>query len=150
MLIRRKILLNLYMNKCSTDKTEDRDEYVRLKKGLLSMSDLGGYYVYFGRIRNIDGIPVKVRRGFISEFQYLVPLLTLGRLGCFRFPWVYHRLDEHTLAKKTIFGGLVLRRVLSEGSRDGVCGVDDSKFSKRDYKIIEKNLDELIKDYSPN
>src|SRR3989344_2825212 len=65
----------------------------------------------------------------LGEYVNFVPLESLTRLR--RFQFEYKEIDEHTEAKRTLTGGLQVRR---KGS------ILNSTFSRKEFRTIEQYL----------
>ncbi|MBS3053574.1 MAG: hypothetical protein J4469_03655 [Candidatus Aenigmarchaeota archaeon] len=95
-----------------------------------------GSKLYYGK-----GEKVVVVRNELTEpletFPYVLFLKDLKKLEDSRFPWPYHELNGQTAARRTLTGGLRLRRKsgqLINGFRR------TATFSRQDYKTIRRFL----------
>ena len=80
-----------------------------------------------------------------AGFAYATNLKTLRILELTKIPHIYHSLDRCTSARKTLLGGLVIKREhVEEDITSFSPQTDKARFSKEEYSIIRNILLEII------
>lgn len=89
--------------------------------------DLDRSAVYYGQDR---------RSFYKGDHRFILPLCDLKILNEKKFSWKYHRVNAHTEIRKTITGGLKVKRMM-ESKKDFIIR---ASFSREEYEEMKKYL----------
>jgi hypothetical protein len=79
--------------------------------------------------------------GIHKEYPYLVFLEDLKKLQQYTFPWRFKEINDYTVARRTITGGLQVMRT----KRTQKMFSDTATFSREEYQTIKQILELYFK-----
>ena len=105
------------------------------KEGLLNVLGEKEAEVHYRNSRIYYG--KRIESVFTKEnFPYILPLVDLKKIEKYRFLWEYLKINEFTQVRKTLTGGLQIKRI-NPISRDFSYV---ATFSRKEFNIIRKYL----------
>lgn len=118
---------------------EDKGECIsfQFRQGLLNIVDQEELIAHGARSTLFYGRTECMHENYWPQGLYILPLEHLKKIkNVGFFAWGYVPLNEYTTAKRTITGGLKIRRVNNYSRRS----IREAKFSRKEWQTIEKYL----------